>query len=151
MDRSSIMRRVKSKDTGPELRLRRLLWRAGYRYRLGGGGLPGRPDLHFIGRKVAVFVHGCFWHGHDCPRGARVPKTNTAYWTTKIARNRARDAAAAAALADQGWRAVVVWECALRDDAATLAALRSALGPPGAGAAAAGGVGRIKTKREDAA
>lgn len=122
------MRRVKGKDTGPELRLRRLLWRAGCRYRLGGDGLPGRPDLHFPGRKLAVFVHGCFWHGHDCPRGARIPKTNTAYWTAKIARNQARDAAAVAALAALGWRSVVVWECALKaDEEGAVAQVRSAL------------------------
>lgn len=116
------MRRVKGVNTGPELRLRRLLWRAGRRYRLGGGGLPGRPDLHFPGPKLAVFVHGCFWHGHDCPRGARIPKTNTAYWTAKIARNQARDAAAIEALAALGWRSVVVWECALKADAAAAVA-----------------------------
>ena len=128
MDRSAIMRRVKAKDTAPELRLRRLLWRAGCRYRLGGGGLPGRPDLHFPSRRLAVFVHGCFWHGHDCPRGARAPKTNTAYWTAKIARNQARDAAAVAALTALGWRSVVVWECALKaDEAAAVATVRTAL------------------------
>ena len=113
--RSAVMRRVKSRDTAPELAVRRLLRAAGVGYRLGGQGLPGRPDLVMKGRRVAVFVHGCFWHGHDCARGARKPKANAAYWSAKIERNRVRDAAARAALEAAGWRAVVVWECALKD------------------------------------
>lgn len=113
--RSAVMRRVKSRDTAPELAVRRILRAAGVGYRLGGQGLPGRPDLVMKGRRVAVFVHGCFWHGHDCARGARKPKANAAYWSAKIERNRGRDAAARAALEAAGWRAVVVWECALKD------------------------------------
>jgi DNA mismatch endonuclease (patch repair protein) len=112
--RSAVMRRVKGRDTGPELIVRRLFRAAGVGYRLGGAGLPGRPDLVMKGRRVAVFVHGCFWHGHDCPRGARVPRANAAYWTAKIARNAARDAGAAAQLQAQGWRVITVWECGLR-------------------------------------
>lgn len=113
--RSAVMRRVKGRDTGPELAVRRILRTAGIGYRLGGAGLPGRPDLVMKGRRAAVFVHGCFWHGHDCPRGARQPKANAAYWKAKIERNRARDAAARAALETAGWRVVTVWECALRE------------------------------------
>jgi DNA mismatch endonuclease (patch repair protein) len=86
--RSAVMRRVKGRDTGPELAVRRLLWAAGYRYRLQRRDLPGRPDLVLAGRRAAVFVHGCFWHGHDCARGARAPKANAEYWSDKIARNR---------------------------------------------------------------
>jgi len=112
--RSAVMRRVKGRDTGPELTVRRILRAAGIGYRLGGGGLPGRPDLVMKGRRTAVFVHGCFWHGHDCPRGARQPKANAAYWSAKIDRNRARDAAARSALEAAGWRVVTVWECAMK-------------------------------------
>lgn len=112
--RSAVMRRVKGRDTGPELAVRRLLRAAGIGYRLGGGGLPGRPDLVMKGRRTAVFVHGCFWHGHDCPRGARKPKANADYWVGKIARNHERDVRAASALGADGWRVVTVWECELR-------------------------------------
>jgi DNA mismatch endonuclease (patch repair protein) len=112
--RSAVMRRVKGRDTGPELAVRRILRAAGIGYRLGGAGLPGKPDLVMKGRRTAVFVHGCFWHGHDCPRGARQPKANAAYWTAKIDRNRARDGAALAALQAAGWRVVTVWECGMK-------------------------------------
>lgn len=114
-ERSAVMRKVKSKDTAPELALRRLLTRMGLRYQLHRQDLPGSPDIVFMGRKAAVFVHGCFWHGHDCRRGARAPKANGAYWSEKIARNRARDAKVQDALAAMGWRALVVWECELKD------------------------------------
>jgi DNA mismatch endonuclease (patch repair protein) len=113
--RSAVMARVKARDTGPELVVRRLLWRLGARYRLDRRDLPGRPDIVMPGRKLAVFVHGCFWHGHDCVRGARVPKANRDYWTTKIARNRARDIETRAKLEALGWRVEVVWECDLKD------------------------------------
>lgn len=112
--RSAVMRRVKGRDTRPELAVRRALRAAAIGYRLGGAGLPGRPDLVMKGRRTVVFVHGCFWHGHDCPRGARAPKANAGYWSAKIARNRARDAAAEAALRAAGWRVITVWECGLR-------------------------------------
>jgi DNA mismatch endonuclease (patch repair protein) len=122
--RSAVMRRVKGRDTGPELVVRRILRAAGVGYRLGGAGLPGRPDLVMQGRRVAVFVHGCFWHGHNCARGARKPKANAAYWTGKIDRNRARDSAARTALEVAGWRVITVWECEMRaaDFAARLVA-----------------------------
>jgi DNA mismatch endonuclease (patch repair protein) len=112
--RSAVMRAVKSRDTTPELAVRRILRAAGIGYRLGGLGLPGRPDLVMSGRRVAVFVHGCFWHGHDCPRGARQPKANADYWSAKVGRNRARDLSATAALGSAGWRVVTVWECDLK-------------------------------------
>lgn len=108
------MARVKGKDTKPELAARRILRTAGIGYRLGGQGLPGKPDVVMKGRRTAVFVHGCFWHGHDCPRGARQPRANADYWTSKIGRNRTRDAASAAALAADGWRVITVWECAMK-------------------------------------
>ncbi|WP_426023919.1 very short patch repair endonuclease [Brevundimonas sp. PWP3-1b1] len=112
--RSAVMRRVKGKDTSPELAVRGILRAAGIGYRLGGMGLPGRPDVTMKGRRVALFVHGCFWHGHDCRRGARRPKANADYWLAKIDRNRARDAAAVQALEASGWRVVTVWECDMR-------------------------------------
>jgi DNA mismatch endonuclease (patch repair protein) len=113
--RSAVMRAVKGRDTTPEVAVRRILRAAGIGYRLGGAGLPGRPDLVMKGRRVAVFVHGCFWHGHDCARGARKPKANADYWAAKIGRNRARDEAALAALVAAGWRVVTVWECDLKE------------------------------------
>jgi DNA mismatch endonuclease (patch repair protein) len=115
--RSSVMRRVKGKDTAPELKVRRLLTRMGLRYRLHRADLPGKPDIAMPGRKLAIFVHGCFWHGHDCARGARVPKANRPYWEAKIGRNRARDVEHRAALEAKGWRVLVLWECELKDEA----------------------------------
>lgn len=127
--RSAVMRRVPGKNSSAELKLRRLLTRMGLRYRLHRKDLPGSPDVAFPGRRTAVFVHGCFWHGHDCRRGARAPKANADYWTAKIARNRARDVASVAALDALGWRTVVVWECELRDEAVLEARLKAALAP----------------------
>jgi len=112
--RSAVMRRVKGKDTSPELAVRAILRTAGIGYRLGGCGLPGKPDVVMKGRRTAVFVHGCFWHGHDCPRGARQPKANADYWIAKIGRNRSRDAANTDVLLASGWRVITVWECAMK-------------------------------------
>ncbi|HEY5411745.1 MAG TPA: very short patch repair endonuclease [Caulobacteraceae bacterium] len=113
--RSDVMRQVKAKGTAPELKVRKLLWSMGLRYRLHRKDLPGAPDIVLPGRKLAVFVHGCFWHGHDCARGARVPKQNRAYWTQKIERNRQRDVRTQAELEARGWTPLVVWECELKD------------------------------------
>ena len=112
--RSAVMRRVKGRDTSPELAVRRMLRSAGIGYRLGGAGLPGKPDLVMKGRRTVVFVHGCFWHGHDCARGSRKPKANAAYWNAKLARNVARDDQVVARLTNDGWRVVIVWECDLK-------------------------------------
>ena len=125
--RSAVMRRVKGRDTAPELKVRRMLRAAGIGYRLGGCGLPGRPDVVMKGRKIAVFVHGCFWHGHDCRRGSRVPKANREYWTAKVTRNIARDQRAAAELTAAGWRVETIWECDLKDAAALTDRLRALL------------------------
>ncbi len=114
MDRSDIMRAVRSANTGPELALRRALHRRGFRYRICVAELPGKPDIVFPGRRAIVFVHGCFWHGHGCSRGARTPRTNVAYWTEKIRRNAARDNANQATLEALGWRVRVSWECDLK-------------------------------------
>ena len=110
------MRRVRSKDTAPEIAVRRLLRSIGLTgYRLHRKDLPGTPDIAFIGRRKAVFVHGCFWHGHQCARGARIPATNRSYWIEKINRNRARDAERCSLLSAIGWKSLVIWECELGD------------------------------------
>jgi DNA mismatch endonuclease, patch repair protein len=115
--RSAIMRAVKSGDTAPERIVRAAARAAGFarRYRLGGAELAGKPDLVFPALRKAIFVHGCFWHGHTCTRGARVPKTNAAYWRAKIARNMARDRTSVSALRKAGWATLIVWECQTRD------------------------------------
>ena len=127
--RSAVMRRVKSTDTAPELTVRRLLRKMGVGYRLHRADLPGKPDIVMAGRKLVLNIHGCFWHGHDCPRGARLPKANRPYWEAKIARNRERDIAHRAALEAMGWRAVTLWECELKDEAGVEARLQAALTP----------------------
>lgn len=109
--RSAVMRAVRSKDTGPEMIVRRLVHGLGFRYRLHRKDLPGSPDLVFPGRRKAIFVNGCFWHGHDCPRGARQPKANEDYWREKVSRNVARDRDALATLQNDAWRVLIVWEC----------------------------------------
>jgi DNA mismatch endonuclease (patch repair protein) len=111
--RSRIMRAVKGRDTAPEMLVRSTVFAMGYRYRLHRSDLPGKPDLAFIKRRKAVFVHGCFWHGHDCNRGARVPKQNSVYWIEKITRNKARDQANLTKLSALGWRCLIIWECEL--------------------------------------
>jgi DNA mismatch endonuclease (patch repair protein) len=113
--RSRIMRAVKSTDTAPELMVRRMVHRMGYRFRLHRKDLPGKPDLTFTRLRKVIFVHGCFWHGHDCARGARVPRQNRAYWLKKVAGNRARDEKNLERLTATGWQSLVVWECATRN------------------------------------
>lgn len=115
--RSATMRAVKGANTAPELRVRKLIRALGHRVSLNCRDLPGAPDIVIARLKATVLVHGCFWHGHDCARGARVPKTNRAYWTAKIARNRTRDRTALKQLKTLGWRPLIIWECALKDDA----------------------------------
>jgi DNA mismatch endonuclease (patch repair protein) len=107
--------------------VRRVLTDMGLRYRLHRKDLPGNPDVVMAGRRLALFVHGCFWHGHDCRRGARAPKANAEYWTAKIGRNRTRDAVSSAALAQMGWRPVTIWECELKDLAKLKARLQALL------------------------
>ena len=114
MQRSAHMAKIKSKNTKPELILRKKLHALGYRYRLHDAKLPGKPDLVFPSRKKVVFVNGCFWHGHDCPVGARLPKTNTAFWLDKRERNQARDQRHIDMLSDLGWECLVVWECTIK-------------------------------------
>lgn len=109
------MRAVKGVDTAPEMTVRRLIHSMGFRFRLHRKDLPGKPDIVLPRLHRVVFVNGCFWHGHDCARGARAPKANAEYWRAKIARNSERDAANLAALEAKGWRAEVVWECQLKE------------------------------------
>ena len=131
--RSAVMRRVKGRDTSPEMKVRRLLTAMGLRYRLHRRDLPGAPDIVLGPRRLAIFVHGCFWHGHDCPRGARVPKQNRDYWTAKVGRNRARDERTQGELAALGWTPLVIWECELKDEAGLTAKLEAALSRPASG------------------
>jgi DNA mismatch endonuclease (patch repair protein) len=112
-ERSKLMSRVRNKNTGPELEVRRALHAAGFRFRLHGTDLPGRPDIVLPRYRTAVFVHGCFWHGHACRRGA-LPQDNAEFWSEKIDRNRARDAAAREALALAGWSVETIWQCELK-------------------------------------
>ncbi len=112
--RSAIMSRIRSNDTGPELSVRRFLHANGYRYRLHRKDLPGKPDIVFPSRRCALFVHGCFWHGHHCQQGVNQPKSRKEYWVPKISKNRLRDERAVEMLQDQGWRVLVLWECEIR-------------------------------------
>ncbi|XMA03413.1 very short patch repair endonuclease [[Pseudomonas] boreopolis] len=117
------MRRIRGKDTRPELVVRSAVHRMGFRFRLHQKDLPGNPDVVLPKHKKVIMVHGCFWHGHRC-EVAHQPKSNTAYWTPKIERNRARDFAVRSELAHRGWKVLEVWECETRD----LSTLREKLG-----------------------
>ncbi len=113
-ERSRVMRAVKSGDTTPELIVRRLIHALGYRYRLHGSDLPGKPDIVLPRHGKAVFVHGCFWHRHACPAGESTPATRVDYWQAKFDRNVARDRASLRKLRGLGWSVLVVWECQTR-------------------------------------
>jgi DNA mismatch endonuclease, patch repair protein len=111
--RSRMMAGIRGRNTKPEILIRSLLHRRGFRFRLDARDLPGRPDIVLPRYHAVIFVHGCFWHGHDCPL-FKWPQTRPDFWRDKIGRNRANDAKAQAALLDAGWRVATVWECALR-------------------------------------
>lgn len=113
--RSKTMRAVKSKDTLPELKVRKLLYSMGYRYRLHRKDLPGKPDIVFVAKHKLIFVHGCFWHGHNCKRGSRQPITNKEYWKNKITRNIERFAQQLLLLEAAEWSVMTVWECELKN------------------------------------
>jgi DNA mismatch endonuclease, patch repair protein len=125
--RSANMSAIRSKNTKPEMRVRRIAHAMGLRFRLHRSDLPGHPDLVFPRHKLAMFVHGCFWHGHGCKRGGSGPKSNTGYWGPKIERTRARDVASKKALEDTGWNVAVLWECELTSDEAIRSHIRGAL------------------------
>jgi len=116
--RSENMRRIRSKDTKPELFVRKLVRTLGFSgYRIHRKDIPGKPDIAWIGRKLAIFVHGCFWHGHSCQEGIRKPKSKVDYWLLKINGNRQRDLRHQITLESLGWRVLVIWECELKDSA----------------------------------
>ncbi|KMJ52855.1 DNA glycosylase [Vogesella sp. EB] len=112
--RSRMMAGIRARDTRPEMLLRKALHARGYRYRLCDKRLPGKPDMVFPRYKAVIFVHGCFWHGHEACHLFRLPKSNTVFWQAKIAANVARDRVVLESLATDGWRVMVVWECALK-------------------------------------
>jgi DNA mismatch endonuclease, patch repair protein len=122
------MRRIRKADTKPELLVRRLAYRLGYRYRLRRRDLPGTPDLVFRSKRKVVFVHGCFWHQHQCPLGSKQPRAHPEYWLPKLARNKERDSASLRALGGLGWSVLVVWECETLDESALERRLRRFLG-----------------------
>jgi DNA mismatch endonuclease (patch repair protein) len=131
--RSANMSRIRSKDTKPEMVVRKLAHAMGYRYRLHRKDLPGKPDLAFGPRRKVVFVHGCFWHQHEvehCKDGRR-PKSNTAYWNAKFKRNIQRDAVHVSALQAEGWQVLTIWDCETKDLAAVTCRLAEFLGPAG--------------------
>lgn len=127
--RSALMARIRGKNTAPELVVRRLLHRLGYRFRLHRKDLPGKPDIVLPGRRTAIFVHGCFWHAHGCKIG-RPPKSRSEFWLPKLERNRARDAENEAALESKGWSVLTLWQCEVRDPALVETRLVDALGAP---------------------
>ena len=129
MDRSANMRAIRSKDMEPELKVRSLAHRLGFRFRLHREDLPGKPDLVFVSRGKVVFVHGCFWHSHDC-RVAHTPKSNLEYWVPKLERNKTRDKKNIEELEMEGWQALVIWECETSDDSSLKKLLRAFLGRP---------------------
>jgi|SRR5699024_5188610 len=114
--RSEIMSHIKSKDTSIELMVRHYLFHMGYRYRINYKALPGKPDIVFTKKKIAIFIHGCYWHGHGCgSRYAHTSKSNQIYWGPKIERTRQRDQEHINTLEAQGWKVIVLWECQIRD------------------------------------
>lgn len=114
-ERSKLMAKVKSKNTKPELSVRKLIFSLGYRYRLHSTKLPGSPDLVFPGRKKVIFVHGCFWHRHEGCKHATTPQSKQEYWGAKFSRTIKRDASNLAELKSLGWDSLVIWECEIKD------------------------------------
>ena len=110
------MQKVKSKNTQPEINLRKLLCGMGYRrYRLHYKNLPGKPDIVFVSSRKVIFLHGCFWHGHNCKSGRNTPKTNTDYWDPKLQKNKIRDLSHKRKIKGAGWSVLTVWECQLKE------------------------------------
>jgi DNA mismatch endonuclease (patch repair protein) len=109
------MRAIRSKDTGPEMTIRRLVHRLGYRFRLHAKKLPGAPDIVLPSRRKIIFVHGCFWHMHESCRDGRIPQSREEYWRPKLYRTRERDQTNVDALSSLGWESLIIWECELRD------------------------------------
>jgi DNA mismatch endonuclease (patch repair protein) len=129
VNRSENMRRIRSKGMRPELAVRSLVHKMGYRFRLHRKDLPGNPDLVFVSQRKVIFVHGCFWHSHDDCKSAHVPKSNLDYWGPKLKRNRARDAKSIATLKADGWKTLVVWECETHNEPTLKKRIRAFLNP----------------------
>jgi DNA mismatch endonuclease (patch repair protein) len=127
------MSRIRSGDTTPEIAVRSILHRLGYRFRLHDRSLPGRPDIVLKRHRVVVFVHGCFWHRHYGCRFAYTPKSNVSFWTTKFAENVARDKLAIRQLRQDGWKVLVIWECRLRQPSRLQRDIERFFAPAGAG------------------
>lgn len=113
--RSKCMAAIRGKNTKPEVTIRSLVHRLGFRFRLHDTRLPGKPDLVFRGRRAAIFVHGCYWHSHVCRRGRSEPVTNAKFWQAKRAKTQDRDVKSVSALRKSGWKVLTVWECELKD------------------------------------
>ena len=111
-----MMQAVKSKGTKPEIAVRKIVYSLGYKYRLNVSDLPGRPDLVFRNRKKVIFVHGCFWHRHNCAAGQSKPVTNQDFWLLKLERNKVRDLRNQADLKKLGWKTMIIWECQIKND-----------------------------------
>lgn len=126
--RHLVMSRIRSKDTKPEMIVRRLLYAQGYRYRLHAKDLPGKPDIVFRGRRKVIFVNGCFWHSHSCSNGRHTPQSNVEFWKTKRQRTVERDAQVQSLMATMGWEVLVIWECGLQDKEILLESLCRFLG-----------------------
>lgn len=123
-ERSEIMARVRSKNSRPELIVRKLIFGLGYRYRLHAKELPGRPDIVFRPRRRVIFVHGCFWHRHSRCARARMPKSHLAFWQEKLEGNKRRDEKNKRALVRSGWKVMTIWECQLKDGDRLIPAIR---------------------------
>lgn len=130
-ERSERMSRIRSKDTKPEMRVRKLLHRLGYRFRIHRRDLPGAPDIVFPGRQKVLFVHGCFWHAHEGCKVSNIPKSRTSFWQSKFARNKQRDVANGAQLMADGWDVHTIWECETKDEQALARQLGRYLDGPG--------------------
>ena len=123
------MQSVRTKNTGPEKFVRKVLFGLGYRYRLHRKDLPGTPDLVFPGRRKVIFIHGCYWHGHGCKKG-QLPKSGSTYWTQKIAKNRERDKRKETELKEAGWDVLTIWQCELTELSSLVSRLEAFLGKP---------------------
>lgn len=126
-ERSERMSRIKGKNTKPELVVRSLIHRMGYRYRLHGKGLPGRPDLVFASKRKVIFVHGCFWHRHEGCHLARLPKSRLDFWQPKLEANAERDKEVERRLAELGWKVLIIWECEVKEEAVLVSRVRAFL------------------------
>ena len=121
------MSAIRNKNTKPEMIVRRLAHSLGYRYRLHGRGLPGKPDLIFPSRRKVIFVHGCFWHRHSCSKGRSMPSTRTKFWREKLEENKERDKRNLRKLRKEGWKVLLIWECQTRNSEKLIIKLRGFL------------------------